>query len=79
MTPSSGAGSPNEFLSSSIGNSIRVRLSSGVDYVGTLVSVDGYMNLVMANAQEQVDGKATNKYNDIFLRGNNVLYFSNQP
>ncbi|KAF7970419.1 hypothetical protein HWV62_24157 [Athelia sp. TMB] len=74
--PSGGAGSPTDFLKGVIGKEVVVRLVSGVDYRGVLACLDGYMNIALERAEEQVRGRATSRYGDAFIRGNNVLYIS---
>jgi len=38
------------------------------------VSVDGYMNLQLAQAEEFIDGSCTGNLGDVLVRCNNVLY-----
>lgn len=66
---------PSTFLTGILGNRVSVKLNNGVDYLGKLQSIDGYMNIVMDACEEFVNGKASGaKYGDVFIRGNNVLY-----
>tara|TARA_B100001167_G_scaffold18096_1_gene9623 strand:+ start:481 stop:723 length:243 start_codon:yes stop_codon:yes gene_type:complete len=51
-----------------------VRLKNDIEYKGKMVSVDSYMNLIMMDAEELKDGKATEKFGRVILRGNNVLF-----
>ena len=51
-----------------------VRLKSGVEYKGKMENVDSYMNLIMTDAEELKDGKTTEKFGRVILRGNNVLF-----
>ncbi|KAI5849996.1 hypothetical protein BZA05DRAFT_445722 [Tricharina praecox] len=68
---------PSTFLSSIIGGPIVVKLNSGVEYRGELSSVDGYMNIALEHTEEFVaGGRLRNRYGDVFIRGNNVLYIS---
>lgn len=54
---------PKPFLNSLTGKAVLVKLKWGHEYKGYLVSVDGYMNLQLANTEEHVDGNCTgNKY-----------------
>ena len=39
--------------------------------IGSLQSVDGYMNIALENCTEHVDGAARRNYGDAFIRGNN--------
>jgi U6 snRNA-associated Sm-like protein LSm6 len=70
--------SPSDFLKSVLGRPVSVKLNSGVEYRGILACLDGFMNLVLEQTQEFVDGQLQNKYGECFLRGNNVLYISAQ-
>ena len=51
-----------------------VRLKSEVEYKGKMENVDSYMNLIMSDAEELKDGKTTEKFGRVILRGNNVLF-----
>ena len=65
---------PSEFLSGIMGKKVRVRLNDGTDYLGKLLSLDGFMNIAMDDAEEQ---KIPNhKYGTSFIRGNNVMYIT---
>merc|ERR1711879_929671 len=67
---------PSDFVKMVYGRPVVVKLNSGVDYRGILACLDGYMNIAMEQTEEYVDGKLKNKYGDVFIRGNNVLYIS---
>ncbi|XP_063690998.1 U6 snRNA-associated Sm-like protein LSm6 [Bolinopsis microptera] len=69
---------PNEFLKQLIGRPVVVKLSSGVDYRGIFANLDGYMNVILEQTEEYMNGELKNKYGDTFIRGNNVLYISAQ-
>ncbi|EGR50712.1 uncharacterized protein TRIREDRAFT_76073 [Trichoderma reesei QM6a] len=62
---------PSSFLSDIIGNSVVVKLNSGVVYKGELQSVDGYMNIALEKTAEYVNGVKRREYGDTFVRGNN--------
>ncbi|CAN6640349.1 U6 snRNA-associated Sm-like protein LSm6 [Trichomonascus vanleenenianus] len=66
----------SEFLSEIIGNSVVVKLNSGLEYHGKLQSVDGYMNIALESTKEYFEKQMKNDYGDVFIRGNNVLYIS---
>ncbi|GBE78786.1 hypothetical protein BKA93DRAFT_730652 [Sparassis latifolia] len=74
--PAPTTGSPTDFLKGVVGKRVVVRLTSGVDYRGVLSCLDGYMNIALEQTEEHVNGRATNRYGDAFIRGNNVLYIS---
>ncbi|WFD01228.1 U4/U6-U5 snRNP complex subunit lsm6 [Malassezia yamatoensis] len=69
--PSVKAGSPNDFLKGVTGKRVAVRLNSGIDYLGTLSCLDGYMNIAMEDTTEYVDGNVKSSLGDAFIRGNN--------
>lgn len=50
---------PKPFLNGLTGKSVIVKLKWGHEYKGFLVSVDGYMNMQLANAEEHIDGQVT--------------------
>lgn len=52
---------PKPFLNGLTGKAVQVKLKWGHEYKGYLVSVDGYMNMQLANAEEYVDGKSSGK------------------
>ena len=51
-----------------------VRLKNDIEYKGKMVNVDSYMNLIMTDAEELKNGKTTEKFGRVILRGNNVLF-----
>ncbi|KAG7662046.1 LSM6 [[Candida] subhashii] len=67
---------PSKFLSDIIGSSVVVKLHNGVEYLGNLQSIDGFMNVVLDDGKESINGQVTKSYGDVFIRGNNVLYIS---
>merc|ERR1739838_174739 len=65
---------PKPFLNELTGKPVMVKLKWGMEYKGYLVSVDGYMNMQLANTDEFIDGKMTGHLGEILIRCNNVLY-----
>nr|AIX87795.1 cellular protein AbCp-94 [Androctonus bicolor] len=65
---------PKPFFNSLTGKPVVVKLKWGMEYKGYLVSVDGYMNLQLANTEEYIDGNCTGNLGEILIRCNNVLY-----
>ena len=51
-----------------------VRLKNDIEYKGKMVNVDSYMNLIMTDAEELKNGKTTEKFGRVILRGNNELF-----
>ncbi|XP_066139269.1 small nuclear ribonucleoprotein F [Euwallacea fornicatus] len=65
---------PKPFLNSLTGKAVMVKLKWGHEYKGILVSVDGYMNLQLANCEEVIEGAVTGNLGEILVRCNNVLF-----
>ncbi|CAB3377354.1 small nuclear ribonucleoprotein F [Cloeon dipterum] len=65
---------PKPFLNSLTGKPVMVKLKWGHEYKGYLVSVDGYMNLQLANTEEYIDHICTGNLGEVLVRCNNVLY-----
>lgn len=65
---------PKPYLNSLTGKPVIVKLKWGMEYKGYLVSVDGYMNLQLANTEEYIDGRCSGNLGEILVRCNNVLY-----
>ena len=53
---------------------ILLRLKDGTEYRGLLKEIDAYMNMILENATELLEGTPVAKYNEIFIRGNNLLF-----
>lgn len=53
---------PKPFLNGLTGKAVLVKLKWGHEYKGYLVSVDGYMNLQLANTEEHIDGQVTGRF-----------------
>ena len=59
---------PKPFLNGLLGKAIMCKLKWGHEYKGYLVSVDGYMNLQMAQTEEFIDGNCTGNLGDVLVR-----------
>lgn len=68
----------SNFLSDITDSPVIVKLNNGFEYHGVLSSIDGFMNIVLDNCKEQVGDKLIKEYRELFLRGNNVMYISQQ-
>jgi len=68
---------PLKLLHSSLNNRVMVELRNGVEYHGVL---DGYdvphMNLVLKNADENINANEKTKHEKIIVRGDNIIYIS---
>ncbi|XP_055844336.1 small nuclear ribonucleoprotein F [Episyrphus balteatus] len=65
---------PKPFLNGLTGKAVLIKLKWGHEYKGYLVSVDGYMNMQLANTEEHIDGQVTGNLGEVLIRCNNVLY-----
>ncbi|KAH1170971.1 small nuclear ribonucleoprotein F-like [Mauremys mutica] len=65
---------PKPFLNGLTGKPVMVKLKWEMEYKDYLVSVDGYMNMQLANTEEYVDGALSGHFGEVLIRCNNVLY-----
>uniref|UniRef100_A0A673BBQ4 Sm protein F n=1 Tax=Sphaeramia orbicularis TaxID=375764 RepID=A0A673BBQ4_9TELE len=56
------------FLNGLTGKPVMVKLKWGMEYKGYLVSVDGYMNMQLANTEEYVDGALAGHLGEVLIR-----------
>ncbi|CRH01149.1 U6 snRNA-associated Sm-like protein LSm6, putative [Plasmodium relictum] len=66
--------SPKDFVENLKGRAVIVRLNNGTDYKGILACLDERMNVALEQTEEYFEGELIEKYNDAFIRGNNVFY-----
>ena len=67
---------PLHILQNAMGSIIILRLKDGTEYKGLLKEIDAYMNMILEDATEIMDGSPVAKYNEIFIRGNNLLFIT---
>jgi len=65
---------PLTILQNAQNSRILLRLKDGTEYKGLLKEIDAYMNMILEDATEIMDGSPVAKYNEIFIRGNNILF-----
>jgi small nuclear ribonucleoprotein (snRNP)-like protein len=65
---------PLHILQNAMGSIIILRLKDGTEYRGLLKEIDAYMNMIIEDCTEIMDGSPVAKYNEIFIRGNNLLF-----
>lgn len=65
---------PLTILQNAQNSEILLRLKDGTEYRGLLKEIDAYMNMILEDATEIMDGSPVAKYNEIFIRGNNLLF-----
>jgi U6 snRNA-associated Sm-like protein LSm6 len=79
--------SPADYLTNALGKSVSVKLNSGISYkgttaaysssythrahLGTLLCLDGFMNIALENSTEHCGAHVSNSFKNIFIRGNN--------
>ena len=61
-------------LNSRIDDYISIRLKDGTKYNGKLKEYDNFMNLILEDVEEIILEESTAKYEELFIRGNNVLF-----
>ncbi|MDH5782667.1 MAG: ribonucleoprotein [Candidatus Bathyarchaeota archaeon] len=67
---------PLNVLTKSLNTYIMITLKNGVEYRGTMVQCDGFMNILLNGASEHINDKVTANYGDVLVRGNNILYIT---
>ena len=67
---------PLNVLTKNLNTYISVTLKSGVEYRGTMVRCDGYMNILLNGASEYIRDQLSANYGSILVRGNNILYIA---
>lgn len=68
---------PRDVLKQSLNQRVLVTLRGGLEYRGTLEGFDPtHLNLVLAAAEEVVDGESRRRLAKAVLRGDNVVYIS---
>ncbi len=65
---------PLRALQKKLGSKILIRLKDGTEYKGSLKEYDNFMNVILSDASEYIKKEETNKFKEIFVRGNNVLF-----
>lgn len=67
---------PMDVLRRSIEKSILVDVRGNREYSGVLDGYDIYMNLVIKNATETINGDVTGTHPTVLVRGDNVIFVS---
>ena len=70
---------PKPFLNDLTGKPVIAKLKWGMEYKGSLVSVDSYMNLQLASTEEWIDDQFSGNLGEVLIRCNNVLYLRGVP
>ena len=67
---------PLNVLTKRLNTHIIITLKNGIEYKGTMVRCDGYMNIILDGASEHMDDKILANYGNVLVRGNNVLFIA---
>lgn len=67
---------PADLLKQMLGRPVSVQVNQDIVYRGTLICLDGQMNLCLQGAEEFEGGDSLAKHEQLFLRGNNVTFIS---
>jgi len=70
---------PLNVLTKQLNTYIGITLKNGVEYRGTMVRCDGYMNIILDGASEHIRDELNANYGSILVRGNNILYITIGP
>jgi small nuclear ribonucleoprotein (snRNP)-like protein len=65
---------PLNVLTRGMNGYIAIVLKNGVEYRGTMVHCDSYMNIILNGASEYNNGQLLAHYGEVLVRGNNILY-----
>jgi len=67
---------PLNMLTRQLNGYIAIMLKSGVEYRGTMVHCDNYMNIILNGASEIDNGELIANFGTVLVRGNNILYIT---
>ena len=67
---------PLNVLIKQLNVNIAVVLKNGREYKGKMIKCDGHMNMLLEGATESRDDQLIANYENVLLRGNNVLYIA---
>ncbi|MFG1449217.1 MAG: LSM domain-containing protein [Thermoplasmataceae archaeon] len=74
--PQTNAPKPMDVLRGAIDRNVLVDVKGNRGYSGILEGYDIYMNLVLRNAGETINGNVSGVYDRILVRGDNVIFVS---
>ena len=67
---------PLNVLTKQLNAYISITLKNGVEYRGTMVKCDNYMNIILNGASEYAKDGLNASYGSVLVRGNNILYIA---
>ena len=65
---------PLNVLTRQMNGHVAIMLKNGIEYRGTMVHCDSYMNIILDGAAECYNGELVAHYGQVLVRGNNILY-----
>ncbi len=67
---------PFDTLNQSKGKGIIVDLKGGKQLIGSLISFDQHVNMVLGNCEEKINNEVTRKLGTVFIRGDTIVFIS---
>lgn len=67
---------PLNMLTRQLNAYIEIKLKNGLEYRGTMVHCDNFMNIILDGATECHNGQLLASYGEVLVRGNNILYIT---
>lgn len=67
---------PLNVLTKQLNTHVIITLKNGVEYHGTMVRCDSYMNLLLDGASEHLNDNVVANYGNVLVRGNNILFIA---
>jgi len=65
---------PLNVLTRQLNAYVGIILKNGLEYRGTMIYCDNFMNIILDGAAEYYDGELIANYGQALVRGNNILY-----
>ncbi len=65
---------PLNVLTRQLNVQIAIILKNGLEYRGTMIHYDNFMNIILDGAEEYYDGQLIANYGQVLVRGSNILY-----
>ena len=67
---------PLNLLTRQMNGYIAIMLKNGLEYRGSMIHCDTYMNIILESASEYYNDQLIANYGRVLVRGNNILYIS---
>jgi small nuclear ribonucleoprotein len=67
---------PLNVLTKQLNSHVIITLKNGIEYHGTMIRCDGYMNILLDGASEHVNDALVANYGNVLVRGNNILFIA---